>query len=195
MLGEVFLFLLLLKHFEAKAPIPVGETRGYEVAVSNAGVGAFTFTLMGRFWIENEVVDRAMKGLSPSAFKVLLAVVRHYNKHGQCYPSIRRISSLANLHHITVRKSVDEIKLQGYFEQVWVYERKKLRLVFSKTALKLFHLDKKLLEKTETKERMKEVLKERGGDNVKINQGMQSISTIMTERFSRVWGSTNDRKI
>lgn len=114
----------------------------------------------GKFWIENELVDTDLRVLSGNGFKVLIAITRHYNKAGTCYPSIRRLAKLTGLHHETVTKCLMELKLLGYFEQLVIRERAKLRYVFSKTARKRLLNDGNLLEKADTKEVNKEVWKE-----------------------------------
>ena len=114
----------------------------------------------GKFWIENELVDTDLRELSGNGFKVLIAITRHYNKAGTCYPSIRRLAKLTGLHHETVTKCLVELKLLGYFEQLEIRERAKLRYVFSKTARRRLLNDANLLEKADTKETIKEVWKE-----------------------------------
>lgn len=114
----------------------------------------------GKFWIENELVDKYLSILSGNEFKTLLAITRHYNKNGTCYPSIRRLAVLIDLDPDTVAKSLRALELHGFFQQLEIRERCKLRYVFSKTAAKLLVEPNKLPEKPRSKEVFKEVLKE-----------------------------------
>lgn len=114
----------------------------------------------GKFWIENDLVDNDLKDVSGNAFKVLVALTRHYNRTGTCFPSIRRLSKLTGLHHETVTKCLRELELLGYFEQIVIRERCKLRYKFSKTARKLLVEHNNLLVKPDSKETIKEVMKE-----------------------------------
>ena len=43
---------------------------------------------MGRFWIENELVDKYIGKLTGNELKVMMIITRHFNKQGTCYPSI-----------------------------------------------------------------------------------------------------------
>ncbi len=114
---------------------------------------------VGRFWIHNDFVETGLKTLSGNATKVLLAITRHYNAKGTCYPSIRRLAGLAGIHHGTARKCIDELQLRGFIEQLVVKERCKLRYVFTSTARKSFMEPNNLLAKPDTKEVIKELNK------------------------------------
>lgn len=113
-----------------------------------------------RFWIENEFIESYLSKISGNATKVLLAITRHYNKEGTCYPSIRRLSKLTGLHHSTVTKCLKELELLGFLEQLIIKERCRLRYSFSKTARILLPKSSKLLYRPDTKEEYKEDLKE-----------------------------------
>ncbi len=105
-----------------------------------------------RFYLEDAMVDISLRELHDSDCKVLLAIARHYNKSGQCWPSIRRIGMLTSLHHETVRKSVNHLQEIGFIEITEIKERTKVRLRFTKSARWLLCFDEKLLENSDTKE-------------------------------------------
>jgi DNA-binding transcriptional regulator YhcF (GntR family) len=109
-------------------------------------------THFGKFWIENEIIDKYMTLISGNPWTVLTVVARHYNKTGQCNPSIRRIAKLTGLHHETVSLCVKKLIALGFFEQTQIRERFKLRTTFTKTAHKLLLLEANLLEIPDTKE-------------------------------------------
>lgn len=114
------------------------------------------------FWIENDFIDEGyLAKTSGNAIKVLLAITRHYNKAGTCYPSIRRLSKLVGLTQETTSKCIKQLELLGYLEQLEIKERCKLHYKFSKTALFFRTKDEKLPEKSDTKEYFKESIKER----------------------------------
>lgn len=149
---------------------------------------------MGRFWIENEIIDGEWFGkLSGNDFKVLLKITRHYNKHGKCFPSIRKISELGNLHHTTVKKSLNKLELLGFLEQLLIKERCKLRYKFTKTARFLFVDCNNVLEKPDTKETFKENYKEENKflketkrtpeEQARINKQLALIRKNLTEKF------------
>lgn len=115
---------------------------------------------MGKFWIENELVDDWLYKISGNELKVLLCLTRHYNKAGTTFVSIAKMAKLLNLNPETVSKSVKRLNLLGFFEQIVIRERTKLRYIFSKTARNLFIETNKLPEKPESKEAFKEIIKE-----------------------------------
>jgi DNA-binding transcriptional MocR family regulator len=114
-----------------------------------------------RFWMDNKLIDDGwLAKISGNAWKVLTAIARHYNINGTCFPSIRRLSLLIGLHHETVRKNLDELQLHGFLEQLEIRERHKLRYLFTKSARYLLRLEDSLLEKPDTKDISKEIVKE-----------------------------------
>ena len=115
---------------------------------------------MGKFWIENQLVDEYLKLISGNELKVLFKITRHYNKYGRCFPSIRKMSDKLNMHHTTITKCLERLELLGFLEQLKIKERSKLRYSFAKTARFLFIDSNKLLAKPDTKEDFKEVFKE-----------------------------------
>lgn len=124
---------------------------------------------MGKFWIENEIIDGGwFKKLSGNELKVLLKITRHYGTTGKCFPSIRRLSKLGNLHHETIKKCLNRLELLGFLEQLLIKERCKLRYNFSKTARFLLIESNKLPEKPDSKEVIKEDIKE-DKNNIIIN--------------------------
>ncbi|MFA6184484.1 MAG: helix-turn-helix domain-containing protein [Parcubacteria group bacterium] len=114
---------------------------------------------MGKFWIDNELIDKYLTKISGNDFKVWCILSRHFNKKGTCYPSIRTISIKSGLHHETVSQCLKRLKLLGFFEQLEIKERCKLRCLFSKTARFLIPGNDNLLEETAMKDN-KEDLKE-----------------------------------
>jgi DNA-binding transcriptional regulator YhcF (GntR family) len=116
---------------------------------------------MGKFWIENSIYDDGwLKKLSGSQLKVLLSITRHYDKYGKCFPSIRKLEENINLHHATIKECLNKLELLGFLEQLVIKERCKLRYIFSKTAHKIFLEPNKLLAKPDSKEVIKESIKE-----------------------------------
>ena len=116
---------------------------------------------MGRFWIENELVDKYLDKISGNELKVLLKITRHYNKNGTCYPSIRKMEKDINLHHDTITACLKQLQLLGFLEQLAIKERCKLRYSFSKTARFFLTDSQNLLGKPDSKEDIiKEDIKE-----------------------------------
>ena len=116
---------------------------------------------MGRFYIEDEVFDRGyLKKMSGNDFKILASITRHYNKHGKCFPSIRRLAKFTNLHHTTVTSCLNNLELLGFLEQLRIKERYKLLYSFSKSARFLFIETNNVVKKPDTKETIKENFKE-----------------------------------
>ncbi len=117
---------------------------------------------MGKLWIENQLVDGGyLAKISGNEAKVLLAITRHYNRHGTCFPSIRRLSVLVGLHPDTVSHCLRKLVEHDYFEQLVIKERCKLRYSFTKTARFLLIDANKLPEKPGGKEDIfKEVVEE-----------------------------------
>lgn len=149
---------------------------------------------MGRFWIEKEIIDGDLYGkLSGNDFKVLLKITRHYNKTGRCFPSIREISRLGNLHHTTVKKSLNNLELLGLLEQLVIKERCKLRYEFSKSARFLFIESNNVVEKPDSKETIKEKYKEEVNyftteertpeEQERINKKLAQIRKDLTEKY------------
>lgn len=117
---------------------------------------------MGKFWIENQLVDEYLMLISGNELKVLFKITRHYNKYGKCFPSIRKMAINLNMHPITISNCLKRLELLGFLEQLRIKERSKLRYIFSKTARFLLIDSNKLLEKSNTKEDIKEEYKGRG---------------------------------
>lgn len=116
---------------------------------------------MGKFWIENDLVDHHLDKITGNELKVLLKITRHYNKFGTCFPSIRKMEKILNLHHTTIAKCLENLQLLGFLEQLQIVERKKLLYKFSKTARFFLIESNKLLAKPDSKEvYIKEVSKE-----------------------------------
>jgi len=122
---------------------------------------------MKRFWIENSIYDDGwLKKISGNQLKVLLAITRHYNKQGKCFPSIRKLEVNIGLHHATIKQCLNQLQLLGFLEQLQIREREKLRYIFSKTAHEIFIEPNKLLVKHDTKEIIKENYKEDLSKNI-----------------------------
>lgn len=139
---------------------------------------------MGRFWIENELIDHHLDKISGNELKVLLTVTRYYNKQGTCYPSIRMMSKKIKLNHETIGKCLKRLELLGFFEQIVIKERMKLRYIFSKTATNIFLNPPKLLQKPDSKEVYKEFIKERE-ISFKPNYGMEKAAEILKRDYPK----------
>lgn len=46
------------------------------------------------FWIDDAVIDAHATALGPFGLALYMVLVRHANKYGQCYPSMRRLQAL-----------------------------------------------------------------------------------------------------
>jgi DNA-binding transcriptional regulator YhcF (GntR family) len=120
----------------------------------------------GKFWINNELVDNYLNKISGNELKVWLKITRHFNKEGTCFPSIRKMTKVLNLHHSTITKCLKKLEVLGFLEQLEIKEKCKLRYIFSKSARYLMPEYKKLLVNPDTKEDIKEASKE---DNNNLN--------------------------
>jgi DNA-binding transcriptional regulator YhcF (GntR family) len=114
---------------------------------------------MGRFWIENELVDKYISKLTGNEFKVMVIITRHFNKNGTCYPSIRRMATLGNINPETVSKCLKNLNLLGFLEQLEIKERCKLRYILSKSARHLLIDSNKLPQETSGKEEKEDLRK------------------------------------
>lgn len=115
---------------------------------------------MGKFWIDDKLVDENLDKLSGNDLKVWLKITRHFNKEGKSFPSIRKMEKIVNLHHTTITKCLNKLELLGFLEQLQIKEKCKLRYIFSKSARYLMPGRKNLLEEPDSKETFKETIKE-----------------------------------
>lgn len=144
----------------------------------------------GKFWIENVLIDNYLNKISGNELKVWCVLSRHFNKEGNCYPSIRTISKKTGIHHETTKRCLQKLELLGFLEQLIIKERCKLRYSFSKTALFLMPGNKKLLVNSDTKEDIKEELKE--NNNLYITQRTpeeQKRINAQLDILRKRWGS------
>lgn len=137
---------------------------------------------MGRFWIEDDLVDKHIHKINGNEVKVLLMIARHYDKSGQCFPSIRRLSVLGKMDASTISKALKQLRLLGFLEQLTIRERCKLRYKFSKSARYLTIDSNKLPEETTSKEIYK-------GNN---KEGFRErLKKEMPEVFKKTYGHIN----
>jgi DNA-binding transcriptional regulator YhcF (GntR family) len=116
--------------------------------------------MKGHFYISNKIIDDGyLKTMSGNDLKVLLKITRHYDKTGKSFPSIRKMSEQLNLHHETIAKSIHNLEVCGFLEQLEIRQRCKLRYIFSKSTRFLLINPNNVVEKTDSKD-IKDIKKE-----------------------------------
>ena len=70
----------------------------------------------GYFRVLNSFVEEHLGGLSGSAIKVYLALLRHADKQGQCFPSEERLAELTRLSTRTVTRACRELESAGHLD-------------------------------------------------------------------------------
>ena len=68
------------------------------------------------FRVLNAFVEEHLRGLSGSAVKVYLALLRHADKQGQCFPSEERLAELTRLSTRTVTRGFRELESAGHLD-------------------------------------------------------------------------------
>lgn len=122
--------------------------------------------MRGHFYISNKIIDDGyLKKMTGNDFKVLVAIARHYDKYGKCFPSIRRMSKQLNLHHETIGNCLKNLKKMGFIEILEVKERCKLRYIFSNSARFLLSNPNNVVEKPDGKD-FKDIYKEKKINNL-----------------------------
>lgn len=150
--------------------------------------------MKGHFYISNKIMDDGyLKKMSGNDLKVLIAIARHYNKYGKCFPSIRRMTEYLNLHHETIGNCLKNLKKMGFIEILEIKERCKLRYIFSNSARFLFSKPNNVVEKSDSKE-LKDINKEKELNNLthkertpeeqeRINQNLAEIRRSLANKL------------
>lgn len=117
--------------------------------------------MKGHFYISNKIIDDGyLKLLSGNDLKVLIKIARHYDKHGTCFPSIRKMAIDLNLHHETIGNSLRHLKELGFIDILEIKQRYKLRYIFSNSARFLLLNPNNVVGKADTKD-IKDLYKEK----------------------------------
>lgn len=67
----------------------------------------------GWFWADNKILDVYAKEIGPHATLVYMALVRHLNADGQCWPSFQYLANMLGMSRRTVMRSIEVLDKAG----------------------------------------------------------------------------------
>lgn len=154
---------------------------------------------IGKFWFWNQVIDSGyLRYLKNNIFNVLIVITRHYNKSGSSFPSLRRIAELTGLHHSIVKKKILALEKLNIIKVDITKNGCKARYNFTQSAIEDFVDPNKLLIKPDTKDVVKEVIKDNGNNKKNIPVGYfdnipvyRSFGKLRIQGVDQVWRDFN----